>query len=331
MIITCEHDFGPETLVVPRVLLLASRFDLSCDRVVAHLRRSGTSYFRLNSEDVQDLAVIAVPNEARVSIRSDEFNVQLERDTLKAIYFRRGVYPRESVTARHSAQEQLSRSHWSVFMRSFMVFDSCFWINHPAATYKAEHKAIQLSVARSIGFDIPRTVITNDASGVAEAALGSPKVAIKGLDTVLVWEDGFETFGYTNLVDTELATLSHLRSAPLIAQEALENKLDLRVTVMGQRVWCASVTHKGEPIEGDWRLHDKNTAFEYFELPRDISRKCRDLCQALGLAFGAIDLALQDDTYFFLEINPTGEWGWLVDQANFPIDVAVAEALAEAE
>ena len=218
-----------------------------------------------------------------------------------------------------------------MFMRSFMVFDSCLWVNHPVATYRAEHKAVQLATARSVGFEVPHTVITNDAAGISEAARGAPNVAIKGLDTVLVWQDGHESFGYTTLVDTELAKRAHVSSAPLIAQQALENKLDLRVTVVGEQVWCASVTDNGSPIPGDWRLQKTGAAFRPFDLPRDITRKCSQLCRTLGLVFGAIDLALQDGKYYFLEINPSGEWGWLVDQADLPIDQAIAAALVEAE
>lgn len=319
------------TRIVPRVLILSSKFDFSCDYVVAQLRKRGISYFRLNTEDLGELAVVALPDEARVSVYREGVDVQIDRDTLKAIYFRRGVFPREAVTEQHSAQEQLARAHWSVFMRSFMVFDSCLWVNHPVATYRAEHKAIQLAVARSMGFEVPRTVITNDPAGINEASHGSRRLAIKGLDTVLAWQDGYETFGYTTLVDADVARHAHLSSVPFIAQEALENKLDLRVTVAGQQVWCASVTYNGNPIPGDWRLHNNGVGFRQFELPQDIARKCWQLCQTLGLVFGAIDLALQDGKYYFLEINPTGEWGWLVDQAGLPIDEAIAEALLEAE
>ena len=315
--------------IVPEVLILASKFDLSCDYVVAQLRRRGASYFRLNSEDLHDLSVVAVPGESRVSIYADEFDVDIAPDTLKAIYFRRGVYLREAGTQQRSAQDQLARAHWSVFMRSFMVFESCLWVNHPMATYKAEHKAVQLSVAHSIGFDVPRTVITNAAAGISAAARGASKVAVKGLDTVLVWHDGLETFGYTTLIDTDLAKRSNVSSAPLIAQEALEKKLDLRVTVVGKHVFCASVTDGGDPIPGDWRLSKSGAAFKAFELPPDIGQKCAELCKSLGLVFGAIDLALQNGVYYFLEINPTGEWGWLVDQANLPIDQAITGVLLE--
>lgn len=315
------------TCITPRVLILASRFDLSCDYVVARLRRKGASYFRLNSEDFERFAIEFVPDSAMVSLRTDDLNIQLEPETLKSIYFRRGVYPREAFTGQHSTSEQLSRSHRSTFMRSFMVFKSCRWVNHPAATYQAEHKAIQLSTARAMGFDIPRTVITNNAAGILRAAQGTPTVAIKGLDTVLVWEEGFETFGYTSLLDTSLAEQSYLSSAPVIAQEALEDKLDLRVTVVGDQVFCASVTHGGSSIQGDWRLKKGGAEFQPFDLPPIVAERCAHLTQSMGLVFGAIDLALQRGAYYFLEINPTGEWAWLVDQSNLPIDEAIANTL----
>ena len=327
-----ESDRVPSrSCVKPEVLILASRFDLTCDYVVAQLRRRGVPYFRLNSEDFEQFAIVAVPNVPEVYIEAGDSTVQLNSEILKAIYFRRAVYLQGPFTDKHSIHEQLNRSHRSAFMRSFMVFDSCKWINHPTATYKAEHKAVQLSVAHTLGFDIPRTVITNDAKGILQAASGDRRVAVKGLETVLVWQGNSETFGYTSLIDTAFAKNSHLSSAPLIAQEALENKLDLRVTVVGDQVFCASVTAGGNPIRGDWRLEKTNAVFRPFDLPHDISEKCVRLTKSLGLVFGAIDLAVQEDTYFFLEINPTGEWGWLVDQANLPIDRAIANSLLDSK
>lgn len=316
-----------QDLINPQILLLASRFDFSCDYVVAQLRRRGTPYFRLNSEDFEQFAIAAHPSEPGVYLDTPGLTIQLHPKTLKAIYFRRAVYPQEAHTDKHSVHEQLSRSHRSAFMRSFMVFDSCKWINHPAATYKAEHKAVQLAVAHRLGFNIPRTVITNNSDGILQAAKGDRTVAVKGLETVLVWQGGLETFGYTSLVDTEFAEHSHLSSAPLIAQESLENKLDLRVTVVDEQVFCASVTSKGNPIRGDWRLEKTDADFNPFVLPSDIAHKCLQLTKSFGLAFGALDLAVQEGAYFFLEINPTGEWGWLVDQADLPIDEAIADSL----
>ena len=67
-----ENNFGTRPLIVPEILILASKFDLACDYVVAQLRRCGIAYFRLNSEDLHDLSFVAVPGEPR--FRSTRMN-----------------------------------------------------------------------------------------------------------------------------------------------------------------------------------------------------------------------------------------------------------------
>ena len=100
---------------------------------------------------------------------------------------------------------------------------------------------------------------------------------------------------------------------------------------MGEKVFCSSVKSQGQPIKGDWRLAKEGATFPIYELPEDIATKCVQLTKTLGLVFGAIDLAVQDGTYYFLEINPTGEWAWLVDNSELPIDKAIADKLLETQ
>ena len=156
-------------IVSPEVLILTSRFDFSCDYVISELRRLGTPYFRLNHEDIDQFSVIMTPDLPEVLLHTKGFSVKLTPHSLKSVYYRLAVYPREPKTDKHSLQDQLNRAHRSVFMRSFMIFDSCLWVNCPAATYKAEHKAVQLLTARKLGFTVPHTVVTNDYGGCPTA------------------------------------------------------------------------------------------------------------------------------------------------------------------
>ena len=48
----------------------------------------------------------------------------------------------------------------------------------------------------------------------------------------------------------------------------------------------------------------------------------------LGLRFGGMDLALVDGVHYFIEVNPTGEWGWLISSARLPIDKAIVDFLS---
>jgi glutathione synthase/RimK-type ligase-like ATP-grasp enzyme len=118
-----------------------------------------------------------------------------------------------------------------------------------------------------------------------------------------------------------------LDEMPVILQQYLHAKLDLRVTVIGNRCWAASVTTNGKGIEGDWRLAKREATFELFQLPEIIEQLCIKLVQVLGLTYGAIDLAIVGRDFYFLEINPTGEWGWLVEMLGFPIHLAIADVL----
>ena len=126
--------------IEPQVLLLASRFDLACDYVVLHLRHRRASYFRLNTEDFDQFAIVAFPDEPSVLLLTENLEIHLKQPQLKAIYFRRGVYPREAFASQHTPDEQLIRTHRSAFMRSFMIFDSCQWMNHPALPIRQSTK-----------------------------------------------------------------------------------------------------------------------------------------------------------------------------------------------
>ena len=211
-------------------------------------------------------------------------------------------------------------------MRAMMVFDRAHWINHPAAVYRAESKPVQLSVAAGLGFAVPSTLMTNDSTARVEDILGT-RIAIKSIDTLLLRDGEDQLFGYTQITNWNDVATADLRYAPVTAQTAIEPKTDLRVTVVGDWICCVAIRRHSAGIDGDWRLTPKHDIeIDDFELPVEIEIRCLDLVRKLGLRFGAIDLALADDHYWFIEINPTGEWGWL-DNAERRISAAIAREL----
>jgi glutathione synthase/RimK-type ligase-like ATP-grasp enzyme len=212
-------------------------------------------------------------------------------------------------------------------MRGLMLFDSARWFNDPAATYRAESKPYQLRTAYKLGFAVPQTLITNDKSADVPALLGNQFV-IKSVDTLLLTDGGSQHFGYTTIVNWSDCISEDFHTIPTLCQELLSPKLDLRVTIIGERVWCSSIADANGGVEGDWRLTPKaELVYEDYALPNEVTRRCLDLLNALGLRYGAIDLALVDGQYWFIEINPTGEWGWL-DRDGRGISEAIAQQLA---
>ena len=255
----------------------------------------------------------------------DGRNLVVTEYDLRSILFRAPTHLRESAAARHDPEELLARHQWAAFARSLTAFERVRWMNHPKHTYAAENKPFQLAVAARLGFETPATVIANCLPYKT-----SHRLAVKALDTFLVRMQESDAFFYTQLLSVHDVNASVLKRMPVILQEAFDGKLDIRVTVVGDKCFAASITRDDQGIEGDWRLAKDSAMFRSFDLPISVSDICIRLVRELGLAFGAIDLIYSNGKFYFLEINPTGEWSWLVEPTGHKIDQAITDWLIAA-
>lgn len=91
--------------------------------------------------------------------------------------------------------------------------------------------------------------------------------------------------------------------------------------------YAVRILLNGKGVEGDWRRIKNDIEFVPFLLPEEIVEKCVNILKSLGLCFGGIDLIESEGRYFFLEVNPTGEWGWLVNSARLRIPETICDFL----
>ncbi|MDD5065108.1 MAG: RimK-like protein [Phycisphaerae bacterium] len=307
------------------VLLLTSLYDFSADMVVLRLKDLEISCARVNREDLPNYRFTVDPVKPSLSVVRNGELLGTSK-SLRAIWFRQPVFLRNTPPNPLSSEDQLLRSQWSAFLRALSIFEGIRWMNWPQATYLAESKPYQLMVAWQCGFKVPSTLVGNDCEQFKKQ-LANP-VIVKSLDTVLIREGNDCLFTYTTECDVNELTDESIASAPLIVQQCIEPKVDCRITVVGDHVWAVRILEDGIPVKGDWRKVPKER-LQYidFDLPLEVKESCKNLVRKLGLAFGAIDLLETGDDFVFLEINPTGEWGWLNSDKRC-IDLAVAEWLA---
>ena len=80
----------------------------------------------------------------------------------------------------------------------------------------------------------------------------------------------------------------------------------------------------------DWRKDQINIDYEIFELPKGIQQKLLNLHQKFEMFFGAYDFIVDPKgEYYFLEVNPAGQWLWLEEILNLSISESIAEALID--
>lgn len=305
-------------------LIISSTFDYSTDLICYELEKRKKKYLRLNRDCFTEYNISYNLEEDSLFVQVSRDVYKIENENLFSVFFRAPVFLR-SMSKLYSLEEQLQRSQWSSFIRNLTVFNKAKWINHPFSIYGAENKLYQLSVAKSCGLNIPVTHVGNYAP---ESIQLKDVYAVKSIDTALFYDDGQELFTYTSMMTGKELFDAELKDAPLIIQEYLQNKLDIRVTIVGNLLFPVSITSDNQPIVGDWRKLDKDILrYSPIELPSEIQSKIMDMMNLLKLSFGGMDLALVGDEYYFIEVNPTGEWGWLVNTTGLSIDKSIVDLM----
>lgn len=317
------------------VLLLTHTADFfTVDRVIEALRARGARAVRVDTDLFPTEINLAMSLDDRGwSHVIDTSGETLRVDDVRAVWARRVWAPRLDDDLDPEWREGCERES-STALRSFLAgFDKARWVDPPQLVTAAEDKPRQLRAARSVGMTIPRTLITNDPARVREfySDLRAPMIT-KMLSALSV---GMQrgVFVHTSLVtEGDLGDLDALRLCPMVFQELVPKRIELRVAVVGDRLFAGAID-ASQSAEGrvDWRLAKPGEAhWERWTLSDAVSDQLRSLTASLGLRYGAIDLIVRPDgEHVFLEINPSGEWGMLERDLGLPIGAALADVLLD--
>lgn len=202
-----------------------------------------------------------------------------------------------------------------------------FWVNHPLQDERAAHKVYQLRIAQDVGLKIPTTLVSNNIEKVKEfiGTQGVTRTIYKSFSaTEQEWRE-------TRILrPEELQLIDNVKYAPVIFQEYIEAKFDLRVTILGKEFFTAAIYSQETSYKADFRMDWKNAHVEPFQLPEHIEKKICLFMNKLGLTYGAVDMRLTpEDDYVFLEINPAGQWRFIESRTNQPITTSFTNLLVE--
>ena len=318
------------------VLLVTTRFDSASDAVADALERAGIKFYRLNTEDLPLVAKSSCEfrtGARRLRWHSEDRAVSL--DGVKRVWFRRHrlpALPPDTIPAH--AEYCLRESQW--FLRGMLwnlaeQVPAANWMSLPADIQRAESKMLQLQVAWTVGLACPETLISNNPDEIrAFFDRQEGRVVAKPLRLGYFDYGHVQTAAYTTAVSTtDLASDEALKVAPVIYQRHLEKRWDIRVTIVGDSIYAAAIhSQEADSARVDWRRADVELEHKMHALPEEISTACQRLMKALNLRFGAVDLVLAPNgQYYFLEINPNGQWLWLEDKLGFPITNRIVEWL----
>ena len=307
----------------------------SVARVAEAIARKGGRAIRFDTDryptDVQLSAYYGAPGDERLTLTNEEGEFNLREVT--AVWHRRLNFGAHLPAKLDKQLRNASLGEASAAAHGMLASLKAFRVDHLHHIRHAENKQLQLQVARELGLDTPRTLTTNDATAArAFAKSCEGGIVTKMLSSFAIYDEGKELVVFTNPVKPEdLADLSGLSLCPATFQELLPKSLEIRVTVVGQRVMSAAVDSQvSARATHDWRRDGVRMLQDWrpYELPLEVEQKILRLMDYFSLNYGAIDIILTpDDRHVFLELNPCGEFFWLERTPGLPISDAIADLL----
>lgn len=323
------------------LLLVTGKDDLTADYLIRRLDERHQPFFRFNTEDLLcgfEVSLTLENESFDFTITDQARATDLHLRDIRAAYFRKPRVPNvcddqvgaEQVFNRREILETL-RSIWR------LIPDRC-WLNTPEALWLASNKIKQLRIASELGFRIPSTLVSSSADEVARfSERHGGDVIAKAVKHGFLESDGLSLIFTSTLEATKLDAMSDSGSIiPAIVQPKLEKEFDLRITVVGDSIFPAAILSQGhKETSVDWRTWDicgVDLEHSRANLPAALGAQCLELNRRLNLRFSCIDMVLtKGGEYYFLEVNPNGQWAWIEDMLKFPIRDSIIDLLLPGE
>jgi hypothetical protein len=320
-----------------RILILTCAGDLHSYAVAEAIRRKGGAPLLWLTTDFPSRTVETLSFDgSSSSLHVDGVGVDLSSAPVHTVWRRR---PAHSLDDRglHPGDREFAQLECAIFRRSLLpvIFPEAFWVNPPDAAVSAGRKIIQYKLAAELGLKQPATVFTNDPRRIHELmAHHGGRIVYKTFQAA-AWQSGTKkAFAYSTLLtEDDLVEDDLLRAVPGIYQELVPKEYELRVTVMGNRLFAFKIHSQEAGSESgalDWRKSGESLRIESTELVPSVQANCLTLMRRLGLVFGCIDLIVTPGgDSVFLEVNEMGQFLFLEEKTGVPLLDAMAELLLQ--
>jgi hypothetical protein len=306
------------------LLILTNSKDVTASFLIPELEKAHIPFLRLDTD-------LLIP---RTSLRYRPGTATLKVDDrwlhaneITNIWYRR---PEALKTPKFddSPEGKYALSEWTEFIECFFAHvPRARWMNHPAFNAGASRKLEQLTFAKAMGFLVPDTLVTQEASDLrAFYEKHEGKVIVKPISTGYVERpsDQQDSLIYTNRVlEEHMKDLTDLSVCPAFFQQFVQKIYDVRITTIDSEMHAVALfaADKAGDQQCDVRRNNmSDVTYKLIELPETVKQGIANLMKNYNLRFSAIDMAVTDrGEWYYFEVNPNGQWAWLDQSAGTKI------------
>lgn len=301
-----------------KVLIVSTKDDYHAQMVVEGLKRKGAAPISYYSDAhlFKQRLTHAIPSQEKDTILLTNLeNQTFSLDEIDVVWYRRASRYISLPKQIDPSDEKFVADENFVHQASLwqMLSGSARWINPLASREGANGKRLQLVLAKKVGLNIPKTLISNDRAAIVEFIHANrPIPTIYKTFTPISWTENGNVYSCytTTITEAQLLDEQSISLTPGIYQVQLEKQHEVRITFFGDAYVAVKIHNR---LAQDWRslINTNELNISPIDLATDIELGCQKLIQELGIVFGGFDfIVTPDNQYIFLEVNEMGQFLW---------------------
>lgn len=321
------------------VLILTGDGDLASDVVVNVLDNLKHPFLRINSFDLleEDFHISVSNSKKSFFVRGNEIDIS----SVGAVWYRKFGFFRKSkvyssIRERFGSDfaDNISKEFSAILGSVVGLLKDKQWLTYPDAINI--NKLEVLLEAKKVGLDIPDSQIvtsksTFDKENVSNAFITK---SIKDPWIIRNMKDHADIYTmFTSVIDGNYISEMPSSFFPSLVQKKIDKEYEVRVFFLIRKFYSMAIfSQMDDQTKVDFRRYNwnvPNRTIPYL-LPKEIEKKLMKLVKKLKLNCCSIDLIKgKDGKYYFLEINPTGQFGMVDFPCNYNLHYNVAKTLVE--
>ncbi|MDR6920992.1 grasp-with-spasm system ATP-grasp peptide maturase [Chryseobacterium sp. 2987] len=299
------------------ILIISNNKEGATECVIEWLHAMDKKFIRVHEDEFFEIKI----HQQKIFLESSRNAFFL--DDISSVWYRRGGlkfgrfrYFNEAVD-----QHMNETQHW---LEDYVlkILESKKHINKQVNS--KVNKLIVLEKAKEAGLDIPPYFLSDNTNYVE---LGNTIVKpISGNPTLKDLKKNTDGVMYTSIVN-EHETNFFIS----FFQEKIKKDYEIRTFYLNDRCWSMAIfSQNDKQTEVDYRKYndDKPNRNVPYQLPASIEEKIHFLMKSLDLNSGSLDFIKSDEAYYFLEVNPVGQFMHLSSCCNYLLDKEIAEYLS---
>lgn len=280
------------------ILIITNKNDLTSNDVGKWLISQKKCFLRINEDEIFEIKI----HKKRIYLESE--NIEFYLDEISSIWYRRGALRFKRTQYSHpSINQHMNETQYWIEDYVLKTLESKKHINRQINS--SVNKLWVLEKAKKVGMEVPNFFLAENMDEVELGNTITKTIAEGGLIQDI--EENVDALMYTSLIN-------HKNDEDFFIsffQQKIDKDFEIRSFYLKGKIWSfAIISQNDEQTKLDFRKYndEKPNRNVRYNLPKEIELKICELMKELDLNSGSLDFIKSGDTFYFLEVNPIGQF-----------------------